>query len=458
LNSVDAVTAVTASGAGVTTITAHAGDAAVTSYTSTGGGLKIAAAIGNGVSFTGSSGTDSVIVGATTKAIAMGAGDDSATVTAVLGTGGTVDGGTGSDTLVINVAAATFSDAAAQPRITGFEKLELGTAATGSYNGAGFTEGYSLTGALTGDSTITNAVANSTVTIGTTTGKTLDVVYADATGKADVANLVLSSKAALDLDTNADVTFAGVETINITSTDKDTTAHQNTLDLDAVNATTVVATGSAGLVMVNTDNVKITSFDASGISMAKVTDSGVTFTSANTTVGEAITIKGSNGVDSLTGHSSTNDTIDGGSGVDTIVYTGGTDTFTGGAGKDVFDVNGDSTSKTSFLTIADIADGDTIDLAGIAGGTLANMTAAQFKAAKVELGAGATFDQYLTAALDQDGSTNEVLEWFVYDSNTYLAISDDNTDGLDAVDSIIKLAGTHNIEDSTVTSEVITIA
>ena len=36
-----------------------------------------------------------------------------------------------------------------------------------------------------------------------------------------------------------------------------------------------------------------------------------------------------------TGGSNTDDTISGGAGVDTLVYTGGTDSFTGGAGNDV---------------------------------------------------------------------------------------------------------------------------
>ena len=203
--------------------------------------------------------------------------------------------------------------------------------------------------------------------------------------------------------------------------------------------------------------------DASGVVLGSVLDTGVRYTSLNTTIGENVTITGSNGVDVLTGTANANDTIIGGAGADTIAYTGGTDTFTGGAGNDVFDINAVGGTAGS-LTITDIAAGDTIDIAGITTGTLADMTAAQWDAAEVVLGAGATLEQYLDAAADQNGSVNALAEWFVFDGNTYIVISNDNgTAGAsagftDGVDAAIILAGTFDIDGSSFTTEILTIA
>ena len=226
---IDAATSVTAAGAGVTTITAHDGDALVTSYTSLGGGLAISAEIGTGVAFTGGAGKDSVLIGATTKAISLGGGDDPATMSADLGAGGTLAGGLGSDTLVLNVVASTFADPSAQPRLSGFETLKLGALADGVYNAAGFTAlGQGNTAAAT---TFNNAAAGVGLTITATSGNTVDVVLADATGTSDSFDLAFSSTGAINYTAGgADITIAGVETLNIALSDLDTTAHTNLAD------------------------------------------------------------------------------------------------------------------------------------------------------------------------------------------------------------------------------------
>ena len=114
------------------------------------------------------------------------------------------------------------------------------------------------------------------------------------------------------------------------------------------------------------------------------------------------------------------------------------------------------------MIIADIADGDTIDLVGAATGTIANVTATNWDAADITgtLGASATLANYLDAAADQDGSGNSVLEWFQFGGNTYIVSSnDDGSTGFTAgTDLAIQITGTHDISDSSVTSEVITIA
>ena len=120
-----------------------AGDAALsldgvpgtaTTITSTNtAGVTIVPALGDNVSFTGGDGKDTVTVGATTKAIAMGAGDDTVHVTVALGAIGTLEGGDGTDTLAMDSMLADqlsdnkdFSKA-----VSGFEKLAIGAVQPG---------------------------------------------------------------------------------------------------------------------------------------------------------------------------------------------------------------------------------------------------------------------------------------------------------------------------------------
>ena len=87
-------------------------------------------ALDTDVTFTGGAGKDSIAVGATTKAIDMGAGDDTVTVSgAALGKGGSLNGGDGADTLVMSSADAATASATTTfaGTISSFEKLSVGT-------------------------------------------------------------------------------------------------------------------------------------------------------------------------------------------------------------------------------------------------------------------------------------------------------------------------------------------
>lgn len=452
-------------GTGVETLTV-AGDAKVTLTADTFAALKsvtvtntagasLGTALANTTSFVGGAGADSIVIGATTKTINMGAGDDVVTLnSATLGAGGTLNGGEGRDTLVANTNGSSFI---ADPAFGGFEVLRVaGAAAQGSHNANGFTA--LEIGATAGATTFTNVAANVGLTVLAAPIGGTTVTLANATGTADVFNLTLTSSAALAANS---VTLAGVETVNITNTDTNSTAHTNTLTLAATSATSVVVTGNAGLTLTNTGNVKITNFDASGITgtAANAAALAVTFTSANTTVAENVTIKGGSGNDVLTGGSVTNDAISGGAGADTLVYTGGADVFTGGAGNDTFDVNAVGT-RTSFLTIADATAGDVIDLAGIStNGVIADGTINT----KVTLGSGATLDQYLDAAAGVDGSAAAVANWFQFGGDTYIVVSnDDNTGGAlgftSGTDALIKLTGLVDLSSSAFAGELLTIA
>ena len=360
-----------------------------------------------------------------------------------------------------------MASAAAGSVVSGFEALTIGGSVTVDLDNFG--NNTFATVNFEDDTVTLNSVRSETINLTDALGGDLDIVLEDATGTADSLTVNMTSAGALD--STAEVTAAGVETINLVMVDSDTTDHQNTVDLEVAAATTINVSGDAGLIITDTsagsvDIDLVTTMDASGVVLSAATANGVTYTQAYNVVGGATNITGSNGVDSLTGGSNTDDTVSGGAGVDTLVYTGGTDSFTGGAGNDVHDVNA-AGADAGALTITDIADGDTIDLVDASsGGAIANVTATNWDAADITgtLGASATLANYLDAAADQDGSSNGVLEWFQFGGNTYIVLSnDDGTGGGSAgftagTDAAILLTGTHDISDSSVTSEVITIA
>lgn len=441
-----------AAASGVTTITGGSGaDTLLGDASSTinggAGNDTITGGTGNDI-LNGDDGNDTINTNTGDDTVNGGAGNDTIVFGANLTFDDTVNGGDGTDTLSITAGSVTLNSQTAN--ITNVETLKISDA--GSQN-------VSYFGAATGINTVEiGAVAGNAIS-GARAGLGLKITgvqtsgysfaLATSSGTADSVNVTLSSASALT-QTNA-LTISGVETINVTSTDTDTTAHQNTLILTAAAATTVTVAGNAGTILTATDSTAITTFDASGVVLAASTSSGVTYTSLNTTIGGVISITGSNGVDALTGTSQANDTIYGGAGVDTITYTGGSDVFYGGAGNDVFTSTAKGTT-TAYLTIADIAVGDTINL------TSANLTAAIADAtlgAKVTLGSGATFTQALDAAAA--GAANS-FTWFQYSGDTYLVI--DNGAGAtftSGTDVVIKLTGLVDLSTSTVTSEVLTI-
>jgi len=452
----DALTTLNVAGTGVTTFTAltAAQNAKLATIASTGGGLTIGTELATGVAVTGGAGVESILIGATTKTIDLGAGNDVVTVsTTTMGAGGAVKGGEGTDTLVANTNGSAF---AGLPAFTGFETLRIaGTAAEGAHNAVGFTA-LELGATKAAVSSFTNVASGVGLTVLAAPGGAHTVTLADATGKADSFNLTFKSAGALDLSTNG-ITLAGVETINITNTDTNTTAHTNKLNLTADSVTSIVVTGNAGLDLTGSTYAKVTNFDASGITGAAADAAAlaVTYVSGNTTIGESVTIKGGSGNDSLTGNAANNDTITGGDGTDTLVYTGGADSFTGGAGKDTFDINAIGT-KTAYVTITDFASGDKLDLVGIStNGVIADASAG----AKITLGAAATLDQYLDAAANFNGSVASVAKWFQFGSDTYVVVTNDNANGFTSgTDAVIKLVGTIDLSTSSFASEVLTLA
>jgi len=415
---VNAAAATTVTVAGDQKLTLTGSAALVTSFTSTNtGGVTVSLNAGSTGAF--GDGADKVTVGAAaTKAVTLGAGDDTATVS-TLGTGGSVDGGTGTNTLTMaasDAATASLSNTFAG-KVSNFQKLVL----TGGGNVAvdvATLGGYHNISAVGGATlTLNNTVSGDTLTL-TGTGTAYAVAQTNAlAGTNDVLNLNTTAGTSTNFGT---VTAANVETINITTADSSTTPAGTVVDTLAIDATsnfqkTIVVAGTAALAL-TAASTAITSFDASGLIVAGGGKAGMGVNWSTAALAAASTIHGSaNGGDvinaslatkavtiietagtntitgsqvatisnTLTGGTGA-DTIVGGSAADTIVGGGGADKITGGAGADTITVSGttatiiqaaagnsgantSTTIQTSELTstfdvVKGLAAGDKIDL------------------------------------------------------------------------------------------------
>jgi S-layer protein len=412
----------------------------------------------------GGDGDDTITMGTSaTQTAAGGAGDDTVTAAGNLAFGQTVTGGDGTDILSTNAGVA----AAAGSVVSGFETLSLATAGTTDLGNFGNNTFTTVTMGALGASGIQSVASETIQMTGVVTGD-LTVTMEDATGSADSATIALSGTAAVTMAGGNEVIIADVETLNLSSVDSDSDTTdagiQHTMLVTADSATTINVSGSAGLVVQGSDYADVTTFNASGVVLAAVTDSGVTVNLSYNTVGGSTTITGSNGVDNLTGSANTADTISGGTGADTIVYDGGSDTFTGGAGNDIFDIDALSTS-TVHATITDATAGDIVNLATLLG-TAADVdysTATLWNAQEVTLGASATLANYLDSAAAGNGTTagggdDEIITWFEFGGNSYIVM--DNTAGATfaATDAVVALTGTGILDDATLTDGVLTIA
>lgn len=445
------VTTLAVAGAGVADLGATALGALKTVTVSGSAGLKLITATATSVNtsattgdsaitidgtkatYTGGAGKDAVTVSTTTltKAITLGAGDDTLDLTALTAStlGANVSGGDGSDTLVMDstIAETVSGSNTFATKFDGFEKLSLNQAAASltvdlanldniSYvisagAGAGFTE------------TIENLAAEGTVELTTAKGDAtslVDVQLADATGTADVLNVVLKNDAGTDF---GKLKAAGVETINITATDSDTdTIDTHTLDLTAAAAKSIVLTGNANLTLTGAaGNVALTSLDGSALT-------GKLVASTNGTVAE--TIKGGAAADTLTA-AGNGDTLIGGAGADTLIVTGNLATLTGGAGNDTFNVADATTNVNSYATITDLTAGDIIKFAA---------SATDFNASKVSLADTAVFQDYANAAVAATDTGD--VSWFQVGGNTYVIDNVSNSSSfVNGNDVIVKITG-----------------
>ena len=329
-----------------------------------------------------SAGANTISMDATKATYTGGSGVDTVTITATPTKA--IDGGAGTaDVINLKGAGATLLTADSAKMITNFEVLSA-TGGQGAYDVSLLKGITSLTqGALAGNVTYNNVAAGTGLTITDTNTSTTNYTLANALGSADILNLTVKSDAVVS--TGA-ITANGIETINVSSIDTDTTQHQNTVNVTSNALKSVVITGNAGVALTNTDTT-VTSVDASALSLTgtvaanggfswtsgAVTDNLVVKGSATggdhidvsaaATAGKTVaittyagtnTITGSALVDTITGGTGA-DTIKGGAGNDVIVGGGGADVITGGAGADKITISG----NTATITIAAANDSGT---------------------------------------------------------------------------------------------------
>lgn len=441
-----ALKTVTVTGTAGLTLAAASGDT-ITSVDTTGTTGKVTTNLDAGVgTYTGGAGVDTVTLETTTaltKAIDLGAGDDTLSFGAlgVTGSSATLSGGDGIDTLSMAGAAAAALDGSAQSFYTNFEKLSISTDAAGAIDvkNLGFASNVALAAAFTQQ--LSNLASGATVEL-TTAGNTVTLQVEDAnTNASDVLNLVTNVTAG-DINFGT-VTAADVETINITADDKleddnndgtvsaaEAPVEEATIDLDAANAKTVNVSGSADVNLDLVGTAAATTVNASSLTGA------LTATAAN----NGMTVTGGSGADQIT---VTGDsvTVNTGAGKDTITINGGADLLqiNGGDGADTFDFNGVSSNDSNFTVINGIGSGDLIDVAGLAGGV------SSFSTTAITLSPGAT--ETTQAFLDQAMVNLAAGEagWFNTGGNTFIVVdagAESATNFVDGQDFVVMLAGT----------------
>ncbi len=480
------------SGAGAVTLTAGTAPSKTLDASGSTGGVTYAVDL-VAQQFTGSSAKDTVQFGATTKAQTLGAGDDAVTMSvAALGTGGSIDGGEGTDTISLsaaNIATATSNatlGAAFQASISNFEKLGIGaTGATATVVDAQYIDGITYlvsAGSTTGTLTVNNMAGNSTFESTALQGAAVALNLKDNTGTADVMNLKFS--ATDGFTSTAAITAAGVETLNITTADTDTTAPTTvfTAPITAAAVKSVVVAGNVGIDLTGLNATTLTSFDATGVTATGAAGAVTLVTgnlaadatikggagndvlNASAAVTKTVNIDGGAGNDTITGSATKvntltggdgNDIIVGGSAADTISGGAGNDTITSGAGLDIVDVGaGDDTfvvtanaNGNTYASITGMGKGDKIDfIDGTAAGT--------FTTAKITLAGTAAFADFLSAAAASTAAStaaNGLITWFQYGGDTYL-VQDKSTAATftEGTDQVVKLVGLVDLSTATI--------
>ena len=495
-----ALKTVTVAGAGLVTLTTTTAPTTSVDASASTGGVNLVTALANTATFTGGAGKDTLTVGANTHVIALGAGDDSVTWTAAaLGAGGSIDGGAGSDTVSLtaaNAATATSTatlGAAFAASVSNFEKFGVGaTGTTPTVIDAqyidGITQIVSAGSSALGTLTVNNLSANSTFESTAAQAAAVTLNLKDTTGLSDVLNLKFSAADGFANTTAGVITAAGVETLNITTLDTDTTAPTTVFDAEvaATSVKSVVVAGNVGIDLTGLTAVTLTSFDASGVTATGAAGAVTLTTGALTAVAtltggagndlinaaaatKAVTLTGGAGIDTLTGSATVAsilnggegndilnggaaaDTINGGAGNDVISGGKGLDVLTGGAGNDTFNIVF-NTNGNIYASITDAAAGDILNFA--------NSGTETFTTAAITLGSTAVFQDYLNqAALSATGDVNGVISWFQFSGNTYVVEDvSAGTSFVNGADSVVQLTGLVNLANAVVGDHALTIA
>ena len=456
-------TALNFSGAGIATLTANTGIAAVEAITSTGGGVTLGTALDNSVAFTGGAGVETIIVGATTQAISLGAGDDDITVSAsALGTDGSVDGGDGNDTLTMTAANAitASADEEFEATISNMEKLSVAAvAATGTVDLANLDDinDVTIAGVAAGQVlTLDNAATGVNISFADATQTAVTVTLATS-GSADVANLFLSHDDGGGT-TVTTATLTGFETVAITTADEQDTpdgAEHTITTLTNANAKTITVTGNAGLTIGTFTGTALTSFDASGVTLGGVSYTTDALAGASTLTGGAgadtlnaaaavktVNLVGNAGIDTLTGSATKSSTISGGAGNDVITGGAAADSIDGGAG------TADSFTFSSATVVEQAGSGTTtgavinLSSAAITGGDVFTASGAFLTTSVTSIAAGSA-----TYLYDGESTTNASIVDTI--SNIEIAIGTNLADYIIGSSSANSISGGLGIDTMT---------
>ncbi|MES2188436.1 MAG: DUF4214 domain-containing protein [Pseudomonadota bacterium] len=443
-----ALATVTVSGSAglVADVSGHATTTAVNTSATTG--ASTITLDGTKATFTGGSGVDKVtIMTGLTKAMDLGAGDDTLTIGALIPTAA-LAGGQGTDTLSIDATAAQTASGSGTfaGLVTGFENLivtgatnqTLNLAVLGNYNSVQTSGGNGITfDNMSPGGTLTLDGAGTRYVVGAT----------NFGGGSDSFNLKLSADASA-AGTNfasTGITAAGVENLVISTADTQAAGpsgafnHSVTIT-DTTNANkSIVVSGSAGLTLTDT-GTGLTSVDASGI-----TKGGFSWTSSS--LSGPATVKGSatgtNTVDVSASFQAV--TYTGGSGADTItVGHQAAHSLTGGGGVDHFVFNtANASALAGMTTITDYraaggANAGALDVIDISGITTVASNISTVQDFSTQASLAAALNVIANAATTSNG-----LSVFIYGGNEYAYVeSTGATSTYAAGDTVIKLVGT----------------
>jgi S-layer protein len=410
--------------------------------------------------FEGGSGVDTVTLSAAnpTKAVSLGAGNDSLTLAAgTTAPTATLDGGTGTNTLSMAAADAVTASGTTTfaTKVINFQDLTL-TGGTGAQtvDVAKLGNYMYVTDAATAADSLTalNLASGGTLVLTDTAFASQDTVdLSTASAASNSLNIVLSAAGATNAgDAVTTTANANVTSVNINA--NDTTAsvvagtNTDALTLTDAAATSIKVTGNANLHLTSA-NTSVTSVDASGMS------GGLIYTTAGTT---AETVKGGASANTLTAATGTQaDTLIGGAGNDTITANAGLDTLTGGGGNDTFVITTPSANVNSYATITDAHIGDTIKMVALGTDVFAQ--------SKVTLANTAVFQDYANAAVNANGnsSVNGHISWFQYGGDTYIVESVHNAlttpNFQNGTDIIVKLTGAVDLSHTSLNTQGATL-
>ncbi|WKW19420.1 hypothetical protein IXZ16_02560 [Campylobacter fetus subsp. fetus] len=356
--------------------------------------------------------------------VKTGAGNDTLNLEAKkLKAGSLIDGGEGNDTIIMKASA--LADAATLGMIKNIEVVQVNKLTANTNISTSAFDTIIVAGDETGNDTKLTINKDQKIDLAATTlaaSKKITVDLNEKSGDNDSINLVLNAKTADHNVTvgngGADkqlVIETGIESVNITSVAKDSNT-ANSIDGKFTHVKSIIINGDAGITLKGftalTDYKNVSMIDASALK------AGLTFDASAITLGANATIKG-------------------GSGADSITVKGGLANLTLGEGSDTVTLKKGGTS-TDYITINDFSKDDKIVLDSI---DFASAKAIE----KLTLANTTGFSDYVNQAASGDGNTNPIVKYFHYQNDTYIVVDKGAEATLVNTDTVIKLAGIHEL-------------